>query len=118
MHEIRTEQDVTGAAARSMRESCGLSQKAFWSAVGLTQSGGCRYERGNRLPKPIRILLFITYVARLKIDASSPAGADELCKLASMQAAGLRPNIARMGEKLVEAKSHINKAAGALAEIS
>ena len=52
MHEIRTEQDVTGEAAKALRESCGLSQKAFWSAVGLTQSGGCRYERGNRLPKP------------------------------------------------------------------
>ena len=118
MHQIHTERDVTGEAAKALRERRGLSQKAFWSAVGLTQSGGCRYERGNRLPKPIRILLFITYVARLKIDASTPAGADELCKLASMQAAGLRPNIARMGEKLVEAKSHINKAAGALAEIS
>ena len=118
MHQIRTEQDVTGEAAKALRESCGLSQKAFWSVVGLTQSGGCRYERGNRLPKPIRILLFITYVAELKIDASTPTGADELCKLASMQAAGLRPNVIRMGEKLVEAKSHINKAAGALAEIS
>jgi transcriptional regulator with XRE-family HTH domain len=118
MHQIRTEQDVTGEAAKALRESCGLSQKAFWSVVGLTQSGGCRYERGNRLPKPIRILLFITYVAELKIDASTPTGAADIRRLAQLQASESAPSAETIGAALITAKGHIRRASNALANIS
>jgi len=116
--DIKTEKDVTGPAAKHLRELHSLSQKAFWVPLGITQSGGSRYEGKDKLPRIVRIMIYAMYVAGIKIDASTPEGAAELCKLGSAQAASLRPNVTKMGEKLVEAKSHINKAAGALAEIS
>lgn len=40
-----------------LRKSTGLSQTAFWTRFGVTQSGGSRYESGRRLPKPLSILM-------------------------------------------------------------
>lgn len=53
---------------RLLRDRTGLNQTDFWSAVGVTQSGGSRYEDGRRLPKPVQQLLHLTYV--LKVDLS------------------------------------------------
>lgn len=57
-----------------VRKQLGLSQSEFWSRVNVTQSGGCRYESGRRIPKPVQSLLRICY--------GTPAQAeDELKKL-------------------------------------
>lgn len=42
---------------QGLRKSSGLSQTAFWTRYGVTQSGGSRYENGRNLPKPVRMLL-------------------------------------------------------------
>jgi len=39
----------------------GLSQAEFWERVGVTQSGGSRYEQGRLVKKPIRMLLALAY---------------------------------------------------------
>lgn len=39
----------------------GLSQSQFWSPVGITQSGGSRYESGRNIPRPVQKLLVIAY---------------------------------------------------------
>ena len=47
---------------RLLREQRGLSQRAFWARLGITQSGGSRYEQGSRIiPKPIELLLQLVY---------------------------------------------------------
>ena len=46
---------------RRLRKRHGLNQREFWRRVGVTQSGGSRYENGRSLPKPVRILLDIAY---------------------------------------------------------
>ena len=46
---------------RKMREQTGLNQSDFWSRVGVTQSGGSRYESGRSLPKPVTTLLELAY---------------------------------------------------------
>lgn|SRR5574338_578762 len=51
----------TGADIRQMRDKLGLNQAEFWSRVGVTQSGGSRYESGRNIPKPVQLLLHLTY---------------------------------------------------------
>ena len=52
---------VTGAKALEIRRQRGLNQAQFWAPIGVTQSGGSRYESGRTIPKPVRLLLSIAY---------------------------------------------------------
>lgn len=52
---------VTGAKALEIRRERGLNQAQFWAPLGVTQSGGSRYESGRAIPKPVRLLLAIAY---------------------------------------------------------
>ncbi len=52
---------VTGAKALEIRRQRGLNQAQFWAPLGVTQSGGSRYESGRAIPKPVRLLLAIAY---------------------------------------------------------
>src|ERR671928_11322 len=47
---------------RHLRRRLGLNQQQFWSAVGVTQSGGSRYEAGRSMPKPVSELLRLGHV--------------------------------------------------------
>ena len=47
---------------RPLRERLGLNQQEFWSAVGVTQSGGSRYETGRSMPKPVRELVRLVHI--------------------------------------------------------
>ena len=82
-----TEQQVTGAVARDLREKAGLPQRSFWEPLGVHQSRGCQYESGaSSIPKPVRILLVARYVTGLHIDASTPDGVAKISRLSSIQA--------------------------------
>lgn len=54
--------------ASQLREFSGLNQTDFWSKVGVTQSGGSRYEKGRDIPKPVRALLRLVYIEKLDLD--------------------------------------------------
>lgn len=43
------------------RSKSGLNQETFWSRIGVTQSGGCRYENGRRVPPTVLLLAAIAY---------------------------------------------------------
>ncbi|MBX3648749.1 MAG: helix-turn-helix transcriptional regulator [Rhodocyclaceae bacterium] len=59
---IRTKYFIeSGKDAKLLRSKLGMSQSEFWSRISVTQSGGSRYESGRDLPKPVRILLHLTY---------------------------------------------------------
>ncbi len=47
---------------RAIRRKLGLNQQAFWPMIGVTQSGGSRYESGRRMPHAVRELLRIVHV--------------------------------------------------------
>lgn len=47
---------------RDIRHKLGLNQQQFWPMIGVTQSGGSRYESGRRMPRPVRELLRIVHV--------------------------------------------------------
>lgn len=47
--------------ALKLRKSLKLTQAQFWNPIGITQSGGSRYENGRRLPSTVRSCLLIAY---------------------------------------------------------
>lgn len=40
----------SAAALRNLRQKRGMNQSEFWGQVGVTQSGGSRYENGRNVP--------------------------------------------------------------------
>ncbi len=55
--------------AREIRKKLGMNQSQFWSRLGVTQSGGSRYESGRNMPKPVRELLRLVHVEQIDIKA-------------------------------------------------
>ena len=53
---------------RDIRRKLGLNQNQFWSAIGVTQSGGSRYESGRTIPRPVRDLLRLVHVEQIDIE--------------------------------------------------
>jgi transcriptional regulator with XRE-family HTH domain len=45
-----------------IRRKLGLNQSEFWGKIGVTQSGGSRYESGRNMPRPVRELLRLVHV--------------------------------------------------------
>ena len=45
-----------------IRRRLRLNQQEFWSRIGVTQSGGSRYESGRTMPKPVRELLRLVHI--------------------------------------------------------
>src|SRR5262245_40975017 len=50
---------------REVRQKLGLNQQDFWTKIGVTQSGGSRYESGRTMPKPVRELLRLVHVEKI-----------------------------------------------------
>lgn len=44
-----------------IRKLTGLNQAYFWNRLGVTQSGGSRYESGRKMPVPVQILFNLVY---------------------------------------------------------
>ena len=53
---------------REIRKKLGLNQNEFWSKIGVTQSGGSRYESGRNMPKPVRELLRLVHIERIELS--------------------------------------------------
>lgn len=51
----------TGNDALAMRAKLGINQFEFWSKLGVTQSGGSRYESGRNIPRPVQRMIQIAY---------------------------------------------------------
>lgn len=63
--------DITDIAEH--RKKLGVNQQTFWSSLGVTQSGGSRYESGRGLPKPVAVLLTLREtgkVTKTEIEAA------------------------------------------------
>jgi len=52
---------------REIRRKLGLNQQQFWSKLGVTQSGGSRYESGRNIPRPVQQLLRLVHVEQIDI---------------------------------------------------
>lgn len=47
---------------KELRSKLGLTQGGFWAPVGVSQSGGSRYESGRKLPAAISALLHLVHI--------------------------------------------------------
>ena len=56
----------------AFRRSLGIIQQDFWARLGVTQSGGSRYERGRPLPPAVAMLLDIVYVKGVTLARLAP----------------------------------------------
>lgn len=54
--------------AREIRRKMGMNQQQFWSMLGVTQSGGSRYESGRNMPRPVQQLLRLVHVEQIDIQ--------------------------------------------------
>ncbi|HVC49062.1 MAG TPA: hypothetical protein VND43_02720 [Burkholderiales bacterium] len=54
---------------RDLRRRLGINQQEFWNRIGVTQSGGSRYESGRPIPKPVKELLRLIYVEQLDLSS-------------------------------------------------
>ena len=52
---------------RGIRRRLRLNQQDFWSRVGVTQSGGSRYESGRSMPRPVRELLRLVHIEGIEL---------------------------------------------------
>ncbi|MCB1886876.1 MAG: helix-turn-helix domain-containing protein [Rhodocyclaceae bacterium] len=53
---------------REIRRKLGMNQSQFWSKIGVTQSGGSRYESGRNIPRPVQALLRLVHVEQIDIS--------------------------------------------------
>ena len=54
--------------AREIRRKLSMNQQQFWSKLGVTQSGGSRYESGRNMPRPVQQLLRLVHVEQIDIS--------------------------------------------------
>jgi transcriptional regulator with XRE-family HTH domain len=52
---------------REIRRRLRMNQQEFWSRIGVTQSGGSRYESGRNMPKPVRELLRLVHIEGIEL---------------------------------------------------
>lgn len=55
---------------RKLRRSLGLNQQEFWTAVGVTQSGGSRYETGRSMSNPVRELVRLVHIEGINLKTA------------------------------------------------
>lgn len=51
-----------------IRRKLGMNQQQFWSRLGVTQSGGSRYENGRNMSRPVQQLVRLVYVENIDIQ--------------------------------------------------
>ncbi|AJP47803.1 XRE family transcriptional regulator [Rugosibacter aromaticivorans] len=52
----------------AIRQKLGLNQQQFWARLGVTQSGGSRYENGRNMPRPVQQLVHLVYVENIDLQ--------------------------------------------------
>ncbi len=67
---------ITSKTVKALRTESGLNQLHFWHPLGVTQSGGSRYESGRSIPKPVRQLIYARYLMAPKLSAAQVAFMD------------------------------------------
>lgn len=66
------DKNLTPAALIELRTAKGLSQKAFWGAIGYSTTCGCSYETGRTpIPEHVRRIVYLEYVLGIPTNIDS-----------------------------------------------
>ena len=57
----QTKKPATIKNYRELRRKMDIRQSEFWNRLGITQSGGSRYESGRNVPKPTQTVIDLAY---------------------------------------------------------
>ena len=57
----QTKKPATIKNYRELRRKMDISQSEFWSRIGVTQSGGSRYETMRKVPNTTQTVIDLTY---------------------------------------------------------
>lgn len=105
----KVESDITPDVARKLRTDAGLTQREFWGNVGSNQASGHWFEgnKRKRIPKPIRMLIFLRYVANIEFSLETPesaanvvrVGAEISAKVEAQRAAEAATEAARVAKE-------------------
>lgn len=90
---------------REIRRRLGLNQQEFWTRIGVTQSGGSRYESGRSMPKPVRELLRLVHVEQIDLSRVRKEDFEILARLR-----GRHPDLYRSLRRAVQATRKKNDA--------
>ncbi len=84
---------------REIRLRLSLNQQDFWGQIGVTQSGGSRYESGRNMPKPVRELLRLVHVDQVDLKKINKADIALITYMKSTQPALYRRLKAEAGKR-------------------
>lgn len=63
---------LTPEAVTELRKAKGLSQRAFWHALGYSNTRGCSYEAGRTaIPEHVRRLVYLHHVLGIPTNIDS-----------------------------------------------
>lgn len=66
------DKNLSPAALLELRTAKGLSQKAFWGAIGYSTTRGCSYETGRTpIPEHVRRLVYLEHVLGVPTNIDS-----------------------------------------------
>ena len=65
--KVATLKGMLTVSPKELRNQLGLTQSEFWAPVGVSQSGGSRYESGRKLPPAISALLHLVHIEGLNV---------------------------------------------------
>ncbi|WP_269532198.1 DNA-binding transcriptional regulator [Chitinimonas sp. BJYL2] len=96
---------------REVRRKLGLNQQEFWTKIGVTQSGGSRYESGRNMPKPVRELLRLVHVEQIDLTRVRREDFDIIDYLKDNH-----PDLYKSLQKAVRARQEAGKSGGESSE--
>lgn len=59
---------MLNVSPKELRKQLHLTQSDFWAPVGVSQSGGSRYESGRKLPSSTSALLHLVHIEGVNIS--------------------------------------------------
>lgn len=60
--------DQDGRLLKDLRAQKKMNQEDFWRLIGITQSGGSRYESGRKMPRAVRQLLRVVHIEGIDLS--------------------------------------------------
>ena len=70
---------------KQIRLRLGLNQQEFWAKIGVSQCSGSRYERGRRMPIPVREMLRVVHIEGIDLSRINRGDIDALDYLKANQ---------------------------------
>lgn len=80
--ELQSGEIITGKFVKELRHHTLKTQHEFWGQLGLTQSGGWRYENDTPIPQPMQKLIILRHALGDEFEAAIERGVKELRAIA------------------------------------